>query len=106
MQGEIDALQSSLAVMRTRVAMSELTLSYQSAPKSLRSDTFRPLGEAFANFLGIVVSGFAAIVVIIAGLLPFVIVLIPIVWLLLRWRRARGGRFFGKRPAREAEKTE
>ena len=31
-QGEIDALQSSLAVMRTRVAMSELTLSYQSSP--------------------------------------------------------------------------
>ncbi len=94
-QAEIDSLQSNLAVMRTRVAMSELTLQYQSAPQPLRGDTFRPLGEAFASFLGIVVAGFAAIIMIIAGLLPFAIVLIPIVWGLLRWRRARGGRFFG-----------
>jgi hypothetical protein len=103
-QGEIDALQSSLAVMRTRVAMSELTLSYQSSAKPLRGDTFRPLGDAFAGFLGIVVQGFAAIIVLIAGLLPFAIVLVPIAWGLLRWRRARGGRFFGdkaKPPARE-----
>jgi hypothetical protein len=98
-QGEIDALQSSLAVMRTRVAMSELTLSYRSAPRPVGSDTFEPLRNAFANFLKIVVAGFAAIVTIIAGLLPFAIVIVPIVWALLRWRRARGGRFFGKREA-------
>lgn len=98
-QGEIDSVQSNLAVMRTRVAMSELTLSYQSAPRPLRSDTFRPLGEAFANFLGIVVMGFAAIVTIIAGLIPIAIVVIPIIWLLLRWRRSRGGRFFNRASA-------
>lgn len=92
--GEIDALQSNLAVMRTRVAMSELTLSYRSEPRPLRSDTFKPLTESFANFLGIVVAGFAAIITIIAGLLPFAIVIIPIVWGVLRWRKARGGRFF------------
>lgn len=97
-QGEIDSIQSNLAVMRTRVAMSELNLSYQSAPRSLGSDTFRPLREAFASFLGIVVSVFAAMVVFVAGLIPFVIVGGPIAWLLLRWRKQRGGRFF-KRPA-------
>ena len=94
-QSEIDSVQSNLAVMRTRVAMSELTLSYQSSPKPLRGDTFRPLGDALAGFLGVVVMGFAAIITIIAGLLPFAIVLIPLVWGLLRWRRSRGGRFFG-----------
>jgi hypothetical protein len=96
-QGEIDAVQSNLAVMRTRVAMSELTISYRSAPRPVGSDTFEPLRQAFANFLGIVVAGFAAIITIIAGLLPFVIVIVPIAWGLLRWRRARGGRFWGPR---------
>jgi hypothetical protein len=100
-QGEIDSVQSNLAVMRTRVAMSELTLSYESAPRPVGSDTFEPLRRAFANFIGIVVTGFAAIINIIAGLLPFVIVLVPIVWGLLRWRKARGGRFF-KRSAQAA----
>jgi hypothetical protein len=98
-QAEIDSVQSNLAVMRTRVAMSELTLSYRSAPRAVGSDTFKPLRDAFANFLGIVVAGFAAIITIVAGLLPFAIVIVPIVWLLLRWRRARGGRFFGRKTA-------
>ena len=105
-QGEIDALQSNLAVMRTRVAMSELTLQYQSSPKPLRGDTFRPLGDALAGFLGIVVAGFAAIITIIAGLLPFVIVLVPIVWAILRWRRARGGRFFGRKTENAPTKSD
>lgn len=100
-QAEIDAVQSNLAVMRTRVAMSELTISYRSAPRPVGSDTFEPLRQAFANFLGIVVAGFAAIITIIAGLLPFVIVAVPVVWGLLRWRRARGGRFFGPRAKAE-----
>jgi len=102
-QGEIDATQSNLAVMRARVDMSELTITYQSAPRSVGSDTFEPLRQAFANFLGIVVGGFAAIIVLIAGLLPFAIVIVPIVWGLLAWRRRRGGRFFGKRPEPPAE---
>lgn len=98
-QGEIDAVQSALAVMRTRVAMSELTLTYRSAPRPVGSDTLEPLRQAFANFLGIIVSGFAAIITLIAVLIPFAIVLVPLGWLLLRWRKRRGGRFF----RREAE---
>jgi hypothetical protein len=93
-QGEIDAVQSALAVMRTRVAMSELTLTYRSAPRPVGSDTLEPLRQAFANFLGIIVGGFAAIITLIAVLIPFAIVLVPLGWLLLRWRKNRGGRFF------------
>lgn len=96
-QGEIDAIQSNLAVMRTRVAMSELTLNYQSTPRSLGSDTFRPLRDAFAGFLRIIVGVFAAMVVFVAALIPFLIVGIPLAWLLLRWRKRRGGRFFNRR---------
>jgi hypothetical protein len=101
-QGEIDAVQSALAVMRTRVSMSELTLSYRSAPRPVGSDTFEPLRQAFANFLGIIVGGFAAIITLIAVLIPFAIVLVPLGWLLWRWRKRRGGRFF-KREATAVE---
>lgn len=96
-QGEIDATESNLAVMRTRVAMSELTLSYESSSQPLRSDTFRPLADALANFLGVVVFGFAAIITIIAGALPFVLVLGLIGWLVLKWRRRNGGRLWRRR---------
>lgn len=106
-QGDIDAVQSALAVMRTRVAMSELNLQYQSAPQSLRSDTFRPLRDAFASFIGIIVTGFAAIITIIAGLIPVAVVVVPIVWLILRWRRRRGGKLFRRdKPPEEPAQTE
>lgn len=101
-QGEIDAVQSALAVMRTRVSMSELSLSYRSSPRSVGSDTFEPLRQAFANFLSIIVGGFAAIITIVAALIPFAIVLVPLGWLLLRWRRRRGGRFFNRAASPEA----
>ena len=97
-QGDIDAVQSNLAVMRTRVAMSELTLHYQSAAQPLRGDTFRPLGEAFANFLGRVVEGFAAIVTVLAVVLPWALVLGLLGWIALAWRRRNGGRWFRRAP--------
>jgi hypothetical protein len=97
-QSEIDSVQSALAVMRTRVAMSELNLQYRSAPRAVGSHTLEPLRQAFANFLGVVVGGFAAIVYVIAALIPFAIVFIPLGWLLMRWRRSRGGRFFNRTP--------
>ncbi|MGQ0531217.1 MAG: DUF4349 domain-containing protein [Caulobacteraceae bacterium] len=104
-QAEIDAVQSALAVMRTRVAMAELNLQYRSAPRPIGSDTFEPLRQAFANFLGIIVGGFAAIITLIAVLIPFAIVLVPLAWLLLRWRKRRGGRFFKRAAAPEAPET-
>lgn len=101
-QGEIDATQSNLAVMQTRVDMSELTISYQSAPRSVGSDTFEPLRQALAGFLRVAVIGFAAIITIIAGLLPFAIVIVPIVWGILAWRRRRG-RHADQQPAPPAD---
>jgi hypothetical protein len=100
-QGEIDSVQSNLAVMRTRVSMSELTIQYQSAPRSVGSDTFEPLRNAFANFLGIVVGGFAFIITLIAGIIPLAVVIVPIVWAILAWRRRRGGKLFNRAPKAE-----
>lgn len=105
-QGELDATQSNLAVMRTRVSMSELTINYRSAPRPVGSDTLEPLRQAFANFLGIIVAGFAAIITIIAGLIPIAVVVAPIAWLILRWRRRRGGRLFGPKPEAETPTAE
>ncbi|MGE0045821.1 MAG: DUF4349 domain-containing protein [Hyphomonadaceae bacterium] len=102
-QAEIDATESNLAVMRTRVAMSELTVNYESTPRAVASDTFEPLTNAFAGFLGLIVMGFAWIVSIVAVLLPWALVLGLIAWIVLRVRRARGGRLFRRNPPRETD---
>ena len=90
-QGEIDAVESGLAVMRTRVAMSELTLSYESQAEPLRSDLFEPLIEALANFFGWIVKGFAAIITVIAVALPWALLAALILWLTRKQRAERRG---------------
>jgi hypothetical protein len=97
-QGEIDETQSYLAVMRTRVDMSTLTVSYESGPRSVASDTFEPLRNALASFLRIVVQGLAIIVVALAGLLPFALLAWLVASIVLAVRRSRGGRLFGAKP--------
>lgn len=97
-QGEIDSIESNLAVMRTRVEMSELTLDYTSRARAVGSNTFEPLGDAFANFLSLVVRGFAGIVTFIAVILPGAIVIGLIAWLVLAIRRRRGGVLWRRTP--------
>ncbi|MES1201920.1 MAG: DUF4349 domain-containing protein [Pseudomonadota bacterium] len=96
-QGEIDSTESNLAVMRARVDMSVLTLNYASSAQSIRSDTFKPLGDALAGFVGWIVIGIASIITVVAILLPWALVIWGIVWLVLFVRRRMGGRFFKRR---------
>lgn len=86
-QGQIDSIESNLTAMRHRVAMSSLILSYASAPRAVVASTFAPLGRAFADFIGIVVNGVAAIVTLVAVVLPWLAVSAPLAWLIVRIRR-------------------
>lgn len=88
-QGELDSLTSTLAVMQARVATSLLTLDYSSRPSPVSSDTWAPLHNALTGFFGTVVSGFAILLRAIAVLLPFAIVLGPLGWFGLRALRRR-----------------
>jgi hypothetical protein len=96
-QAEIDATESNLAVMRTRVDMSLLTLNYESSQRPVASDTFKPLVSALANFIGYIVQGIAVIITLIAVLIPWLIVGGLVVWALLWLRRRRGGRLLPRR---------
>jgi hypothetical protein len=89
-QGEIDSTESNLAAMRTRVAMSSLTVQYESRVRAVAGDTFAPLGRALAGFIGNVVNGVAAILTLVAVGLPWMVVGVPIAWLIVRaCRRAK-----------------
>lgn len=91
-QGEIDAAQSELNVMRARVQMAQMTVSYAPADQAFAGKTVEPLAKALTGAFGIVVWGLAAIVVIAAFLTPFVLVGVPLIWLLRRWRARRKAR--------------
>jgi hypothetical protein len=88
-QGELDASRSILEVMRARVAMSTLTINYQSNASYVSDTTFGPIGRAFAEFFGIVAQGVATMIYLLAFVLPFAVIGGPIAWFGLKWFRNR-----------------
>ena len=73
--------------MRARVSMSIADLNYQSEIRPISRSTVNPVGEAVRDFAGIVLSGLAVMIRLIAGILPWLILIIPAVWLFGRWCR-------------------
>lgn len=88
-QGEIDSAESQLAVMRERVSMSILNLNYASKATAVGGSVFEPVGDAFNQFFRIIFEGFGFIIKLIAFAIPVAIVVVPLGWLFLRWRRRR-----------------
>jgi hypothetical protein len=88
-QGEIDSFESNLSVMRARVNMSTMEMTYQSRALAVNDGTFSPLVDAFTNFFGVIARSLAALITLFAALLPFALVLVPALYYGLKWRAKR-----------------
>jgi hypothetical protein len=92
-QGELDATQSELAVMRTRVATSLLSISYQSKPPLMAPQgSWAPLALAVRGASGVLASTLGLMVTILVAFLPWAAVAGGALWiwrLLDKARRAR-----------------
>lgn len=100
-QGELDASRSTLEVMRTRVATSRLTISYTAEGQLAPDSAFRPVSEALDNALAVFMGVVGALILILAGVLPLLIVVVPLGWLALRWRRRVRAERLAAKQARE-----
>jgi hypothetical protein len=81
-QGEIDSAQSTLAVMKTRVATSALTLNYESGAVTRPTGAWAPLAQAFADVATILARSLAGLVMFAAWVAPWMLVLALLVWAL------------------------
>jgi hypothetical protein len=70
-QGELDATQSELAELQGRVQMSKLTITYTTPVRFTPEAASAPLNQAFANFSRTVSVSSAAIIDLVAALLPW-----------------------------------
>jgi hypothetical protein len=91
-QGEIDAGLSTLAVMRTRVNTSTLTVSYVSQGTPVQDGVFAPLADAGNGFLRHMIQAFAAMLTLLSWLLPFAILVGGLVWAALKLRGPVGSK--------------
>ena len=103
-QQEIDSTESILAAMKQRVSMSTLTLSYQAKYAATSESIWRPLGDAFEDFLGNVVESVAALVEFVSHVFIWLVVFGGVIWFLLsRWSKRRKAKAAPANPAAPAE---
>jgi len=90
-QGEIESATSTLNVLRKRVSMSVVEISYQSQSQAVTRGTFAPVVESLKGFMGNMSRALSYVIDFIAVLLPWLIlVILPLIWV-VRWvlRRRR-----------------
>jgi len=86
-QGDIESRESTLAALRQRVTMSELSLSYQPAITPASRSNFAPVAEAFERMGYAFADSLGALILFLAAVLPWLIIIIPGGWLIQRWIR-------------------
>lgn len=96
-QGELDATQSALTSMRTRVATSRVTIDYRTEGTLAPDNAFSPVTNALENALSVFMGVVGGLILFIAAALPIALLVVPAVWLLLRLtRKARARRAAAK----------
>jgi hypothetical protein len=88
---EIDGIKSNLKVLRLRVSMSQLNVSYETKRSPVSASAFNPLGAAFGDFFYNLSSALAAVITAFAIGLPWLILIgaLLAIWLRLIWPRIR-----------------
>lgn len=80
-QGEIDATQSQLGAMRTRVATSELTIRYESAGVLAPQGVLSPIGDALSDVVAIIAGTVALMIRLAAVLVLWALLIGGALWL-------------------------
>lgn len=99
-QGDIDSRQSLLAALKLRVSMSVITFYYQAEYAPAAQSIWRPVTDAFGDFVPAFARTLGAVIEVVAALLP-IVVFGGIGFALL----VLGYRWLGRRRVRKAERA-
>lgn len=80
-QGEIDATNSELTMMRARVAMSEVTIDYESSGVLAPAGAWSPVSSALGDVVDILAGTLGFMIRFAAVLLPWALLIGGLVWL-------------------------
>ena len=100
-QGELDATRSALTIMRTRVQTSRLDVTYRAAGQLAPDSALRPVTDALGQAAYLFMSTLGALIMLLAGALPLLLVIAPLAWLGWRWRQKRGAQHKAAEAARK-----
>jgi hypothetical protein len=79
-QGEIDATQSALTMMRARVAMSEVSIRYESVVAMPSSSSWAPVLRAIGDIGSAFAGSLAVMIQVVAVVVPWSLIAVAIYW--------------------------
>jgi len=85
-QGEIESGDAQLRAMRARVSMSTANLQYTTRFTPTGGGAFDPVSDAIENSVRYFSSGLGGVITFVSLGAPWLILILPLIWLLLRWR--------------------
>lgn len=91
-QEQIESSTARLRVLRTRVNMSQVHLSYEPKSAAASRSSFTPITQALTEFVSTVAFGLANVIRFIAFALPWLILILPAFWVVRKWLRRRRAR--------------
>lgn len=86
-QGEIESGDANLRAMMARVSMSTLDLNYTTRHTPTGGGALDPIGYALSRFVRDFSTALGDVITVVASTAPWLIIIIPALWLVLRWRR-------------------
>ncbi len=86
-QADIESRESVIAALRLRVSMSELSVNYQPQLTPASASNFDPVRDAIESMSRVFAESLATMIGFLAGLLPWLVLIIPGAWLIRRWVR-------------------
>jgi hypothetical protein len=84
-QGELDATQSTLAMMRARIAMSVVQIRYQSTADALSDSAWTPIRRAFSEAALLFSASLGALIQFVVTIAPWIPALWLLYWAARRW---------------------
>ncbi len=88
-QQQIESATTTLKVLKKRVSMSEVSISYQTKRKIVTRKSISPIGRAVKDFTRNFSNALASVIGFVAGVLPWMIIILPVLWLIRRFWRKR-----------------
>lgn len=86
-QADIESRESLIAALRLRVSMSELSVTYHPQLTPASASNFDPVRDAIDSMSRVFAESLATMIGFLAGLLPWLVLIIPGAWLIRRWVR-------------------
>jgi Domain of unknown function (DUF4349) len=87
-QSRLDSLAGMRKVLANETEKVSLSVNLQAKPEPLSAQVWSPLREAWQNMGSVTASSTASIVTFVAAILPWLVIGLPVLWLLRRvWKR-------------------